>query len=388
MSLSLSAILVATALRGTLDLSNRAQLSTRAGGTLAGPALDADTSPEVKLGVRSKRWQLTLDYAPRFTGSLAGADTQSYVLQQGRIGARFQDRRASLSLSQDSGYGRLSLLTLGAYPGATPGAPATTPQLAALPSTAIVDYAWSRTGIVARLVASRRWALSFTGDLALSGGVGAASRASLPFQTTLRAGIGSEYAASRQDRVTATLGASSARFSSGPEDTLVEGKVSWRRDLDRATAATLAGGIGWSASRTDTAPSARATASPILEAGLSYRPRASSLDFGLTLRLGPVIDAFRGTVDPRVEGSGIVTWTPTREVAIQGQLGVARTLPSGEGIPVSFGSGGLMISYRVSEMVQIDGGARSAWTEALGSDSPPQWMAFGGLTVRIPTINF
>ncbi len=110
MSLFLSAILAVTALRGTLDFSNRTQIGTRGAGGLVGPTLDAETSPEVKLGVHSRRWELTVDYAPRFTGSVAGADPQSYVLHQGRLGARFQDRRGSLWLYQDSGYGRLSLL--------------------------------------------------------------------------------------------------------------------------------------------------------------------------------------------------------------------------------------------------------------------------------------
>lgn len=384
MSLFLSAVLVATALRGTLDLSARAQVASRAGGALAGPTLDAATSPEVKLDVRSRRWELTADYTPRFTGSVAGSDPQSYVLQQGRLGARFQDKRGSLSLYQDTGHGRLSMLTLGAAQAATPG---TTP-LGALPTTEVIDYAWSRTGIVARLIASRRWDLRFTGELALSGGAGSLARASLPFQTALRAGIGAGYAASRRDHLSTTLDASRAVFSTGLEDMLVETKVSWRHDLDRGLSTTLAGGLGWSTSRPDAAPAARSAVAPVVEAGLSYRPRASTIEVGLTVKLAPVIDAFSGRIDQRVDGTAAVTWAPARDLAVQGQLGVGRSIPWGEGVPLSLGFGAVTASYSVNDVVQIDGGGRSAWSKAPGIDAPAQWMVFAGATFRIPTFRF
>jgi hypothetical protein len=383
-SLFLSAVLVATALRGTLDLSNRAQVGTRAGGILAGPTLDLETGPEVKLGVRSRLWEFSADYSPRFTGSVAGADPQSYVLQQGRIGARYQDRRTSISLYEDTGYGRLSLLTLGTYAGATLG---TTP-LTAPEATEIIDYAWSRTGIVARLAATRRWSLTFTGELALSGGTGALAQVSMPFQTALRAGVGGDYAASRRDHLTTTLDAARAVFSTGLEDTLLEGKVSWRHDLDAGLATTLAAGMGWSSTRADTGPAARTRAAPIAEAGLTYRPRASTIELGLTLRLAPVIDAFSGRVDQRVDGTGSVTWEPTRNLTVQGQLGAARSIPWAEGVPLSMGFGAVTVTYRINDVVQVDGGGRSAWIRTEGMDAPAQWIAFAGLTFRVPTIRF
>jgi hypothetical protein len=385
-SLLFSAIFVATALRGTLDVSNRAQLATRAGGGLAEPTLDADTSPEVKLAVRSRRWELTVDYAPRFTDSLAGADRQSYVLQQGRLGARYQDRRGSVSLYEDSGYGRLSLLTLGAYPGAgaTPG----TAPIAAPPTTALLDYAWSRTGIVARLIVSRRWGVNATGELALSGGASASAQATLPFQTAIRVGLGADYAASRRDHLTAQVDTSRATFSTGLEDTLVQGKLSWRHDLDSTFATTLAAGIGGSTSRAETSPVVRSAAAPIVEAGLTYRPRAGEIELGLGVKLSPVIDAFSGRVDQRIEGSANVAWTPTRDLSIQAQLGVARAIPWGEGVALSIGFGAITASYHVNDVLQLDAGGRSAWIKEPGIDSPPQWMAFTAATVRIPTLRF
>ena len=406
MSLSLSAILVVTALRGTLDLSNRVQLGTRAGGTIGRPTLDAETSPDVKVSVQSRRWELTADYAPRFTGSVVGQDPQSYVLHQGQLGARFQARRLSLSLSQDAGHGRLSLLSLGAAPGATLGAS----PLAGLRANEYMDYSWSRTGIVARLAAARRWGVTLLGDISLSGG--ASARGPVPFQTRLHAGARVEHAASRRDRVTALVDVTSASFSTGTDNVVVESKVSWRHDLGRGVAATVGGGLGWLTTRGDATPAVVSEALPIVEAGITYRPRTSDLDLGLTLKIAPVIDAFRGQLDERVDATASVAWAPTRELAVQANLGLAHLSPRGAGFyyfldpgvassldpgfasylghgaAPDVGSGGLTVSYRVNDVLQLDGGGRGAWIAASGVDSLPQWMVFAGATVRVPTLRF
>lgn len=384
MSLSLSAILVATALRGTLDLSNRVQLGTRAGGAVASPTLDAETSPEVKVSVQSHRWELTADYAPRFTGSLVGEDPQSYILHQGQIGARFQARRLSVSFTEDVGHGRLSLLSLGVAQGAAPGTG--TGSLAALPANEFMDYSWSRTGIVARFAASRRWGVSVLGDLSLSGGDSA--RAPVPSQTRLHAGARVDHAVSRRDRVTALVDVANAGFSTGYDNTLAESKVSWRHDLGRGMAATIAGGLGFSTTRGDAAPAAVSDVLPIAQAGITYRPRTSDLDFGLTLEVAPVIDAVRARLDERINATASVAWTPTREFAVQANLGLARSIPSGAGVAYSLGSSSLTVSYRVNDVLQLDGGGRSAWIAAPGIDSLPQWMVFAGATLRVPTLRF
>ena len=386
MSLPFSAILVVTALRGTVDVSNRAQLGVRGGGIRNGATLDAETSPAVKIGVEARRWELTADYAPRFTASVVGDDPQSYVLHQGRLAARLSYRRLAVSLSEDGGYGRSTLLSLGVIPGAAPG----TIPLASAPASQVMDYAWSRTGIIARLATTRRWGVTGSADLTLSGGAGATARATLPFQTALHAGVSVDHAASRRDRVAAVVDGTKARFTTGVEDALLQGKVSWRHDLGRGLFTTFSTGLGWSTSRAAAAPSPRSTAAPIAEAGLTYRPRASDLDLdlGLTLRAAPVIDAFRGRIDERFEATAVLAWTPTRKVGVQAQAGVARSIPRGDGVAISLGSGAVVATYRINDVVQIDGGARNAWIVGGGIDIPAQWMVFAGATLRVPTLRF
>jgi hypothetical protein len=271
---------------------------------------------------------------------------------------------------------------------ADPGVMAGTTRLAALPAASVIDYAWSRTGFVSRLAPSRRWGLTFSGESALNGGVGARSRAAIPFQTGLHGGVGAEHAASRRDHLTTSIEASRTVFSSGWQDTLLEGKLSWRHDLGRGTVATLAGGTAWASSLRDASAAASTSIAPILEAGITHRPRATPITLGLTVKLSPVVDGLTGRIDERLETIAVAAWSPTRALAVQGQLGLARSVPWGGGEPLSLGFGGVAASYRVSSIVQVDGGVRSAWASGPGIDAPPQWMVLAGATIKIPTFRF
>lgn len=377
MSPSLVAVLVLAALRGTLDLSNRTLVGAREEAAL-GPVFYAETSPEVKLGLFARRWEFTANYAPRFTGSPFGANAQSYIVQQAQLAGRWHERRASIALFQDSGYGRQSLLTLVADQAPTPG----TTSLGALPPATIIDSVWSRTGLVYTLAPSRRWSLSLAGDSALSGGADARSRAVVPFQTGIHGGIVAGVAASRRDHLAMTLDASRVLFSTGWEDVVLQGKTSWRHELGRNTAATLAGGVGWASSQD------RVAAYPIAEATLAYRHNATSTSAWLTVRVSPVVDRLTGVVDERLESMAAVTWSPTRALTLQGQFGVARSISWSTPDALSAGFGGVSIGYRVNDVVQLDAGERTAWATADGVAAPPQWSVFAGLTLRMPTLRF
>jgi hypothetical protein len=380
---SISAFLLLTALRGTLEISNRTLTGVRDEAAL-GPALYGETSPAVKLGLSARRWELTADYTPRFMWSPFGESSQSYIVQQARLAGRWQERRASITLSQDSGYGRQSLLSLASDQASTPG----TTSLGALPAAQILDYAWSRTGLVYTLAPSRRWALSLAGDSALSGGTGASSRAALPFQTGLHGGIGAELAASRRDHLAMTLDLSRVLLSTGWLDVVLQGKTSWRRALGRNTVSTLAGGVGWASSQATSSAPAHAAAYPIAEASIAYRHNATSTGALLLVKVSPVVDRLTGVVDERLESMAAVTWSPTRAITVQGQLGVARSIPWNTPDALSAGSGGVSIAYRLNDVVQLDGGARTAWTTAASAVARPQWSAFAGITLRMPTLRF
>jgi hypothetical protein len=382
----LAALVAAAALRGSLEASSRLQLRVRDGAALAGPALDAELNPAVRLDVRARRFQLDLDYAPRFTRSLFGADAQPSIFHQGGFSARLQDRRASLSIQEDAGYGSSSFTALAADPGAASGPLF---HLATLPRSDTVAYAWSRTGLLGRLALQRRWAITLSLEYALNGGTDARSREAIPFQTGLHGRAGAEYAPTRRDQLTSSVDAFRSYFSSGWEDTLVQGTLAWRRAWGRTLVSTVTGGVGYSTSHHSVTGEARDEAHPVGAVSVAYTPRSTPMDVGLSVRVSPVIDRLSGRVDERLESVASVAWRPTRALAIEGQLGAARSVLWDRPDAVALVYQGLLLSFRANDLLKFEGGARGAWTRLRGDDAPPlQWVTFVGMTFTAPTLRF
>ena len=386
MSGVLAALVALAALRGSLEASSRLQVRVRNAASLDGLALDAEVSPDLKLAVRARRWDLTADYSPRFTRNLFGADAQPSIFHQGSLSASFQDRRASLSIQEDAGHGSSSFTVLASDPSAASG---TLFQLGARPRTDTFAYAWSRTGLLGRLAVTRRWGITLSLDCSLSGGTDAGSRASMPLQTRLHSGFGAEYALSRRDQLTSTVDAFRSDFYAGWGDTLLQGSVAWRHAWGRTTVSTVTGGAGFSTSRDSVTGERRAAAHPVGAAAVVYTPRGSSLDLGLSVRLSPVIDRLSGGVDGRVEGVVSLAWRPTRALAIEGQVGAARSILWDNPDAVALVYQGLNLSFEANDLFKIEGGARGAWTRLRTDDAPAlQWVTFVGMTFTAPTLRF
>ncbi len=160
------------------------------------------------------------------------------------------------------------------------------PGLGGLPANLVINYASSRTGLLAKLAPARRWGLSLSLEYALSGGTDALRALPfLPDRASRRAGA--EHALTRTDHLTSTVGASWTGFSNGPEDVLVQATESWRHALGRNTESTLAGGAAWATARASASEPFRSLAHPIAEATIAHRipsifgstcaPRAGSL---------------------------------------------------------------------------------------------------------------
>lgn len=387
-----AALLAAAALRGAVEISDRTLLVWRNPVSGQGAVADLELTPTLGIGVRSRTWEIAGSFAPRLTLRDIGDAPQRYdVLQQARLAASWHDRRTSLSLYQEGSYGKERLVGLAVDADGRP-------RMDALPAVQIINYASSRTGLLARLTASRRWAFNLSTECAMSGGTDEASLAQLPFQTALRGSSGVEYAASRRDRITATLVATRAVFSNGAEDNLLQGTTSWRRALGRYTTSTLTGGVGWATSRiaeerlqhgSFVIRALEPSFYPVAEAAIAHRAPSGRIEFALIGRLSPVIDRLTGAVDERLEGITTLTWSPTRALAIQGQLGVAQSTAWNERGSVSLVYDGVTISYRASRIVELGAGARTAWMSTHGGDAPPlQWTAYAGVTLRAPPILF
>ncbi len=188
-------------------------------------------------------------------------------------------------------------------------------------------------------------------EYTLSGGTDARSRLSIPFQTGLHGAIGAEYALSRRDQLTSSADAFRSYFSSGWEDTLVQGTVAWRRAWGRTLVSTVTGGVGFSSSRDSVTGESRREAHPVAAVSAAYTPRASAIDVGLSVRLSPVIDRLSGQVDERLESVASVAWRPSRALSVEGQLGAARSVLWDRRDAVALVYQGLLVSLRVNDLL-------------------------------------
>lgn len=386
MSSILAALVALAALRGSLEASSRLQIRVRDGAALTGPALDAEVSPDVKLDLHARRWEIEANYSPRFNRTLFGADAQPSIFHRGGFSVRVQDRRLSLSLQEDAGHGSSSFTVLASDPGAASGPLF---HLGAESRTDTFAYAWSRTGLLGRYSLQRRLELTGTLEYSLSGGTDASSRVTMPFQTGIHGTIGAEYALSRRDQLTTTADVLRSDFYAGWQDTLIQGSVAWRRAWGRTTVSTVTGGVGLATSQNSATGELRTEAHPIWAASIAYTPRGSSLDAGLSLRLSPVVDRLSGSVDERLDVVASLAWKPTRALAIEGQLGASRSIFWDNPDAVALVYQGILLSYRANDLLKLEGGVRSAWTRLRDEDATPlQWVTFVGVTFTAPTLRF
>jgi hypothetical protein len=379
-----SALVAIAALRGTLDASTRTEV--RARNSYDGAAtFDLETGLDVMAMGRSRRWELKLGYTPRLT--LRGDVGPAPDFMHGVVlGARYTGRRASISLFEEASYGRQTWTPfIAAEPTLGPGAAG----LGALPLPVVIDYAFSRTGLSAKLAPTRRWGLGLSLECALSGGADTSSRASLPFQSGPRGALSAEYALARTDHLTSAFGASWTGFSTGPEDIIVQATESWRHALGRHTESTLAGGVAWTTSRTGASAPFRSLAHPIAEATITHGIPSLRLHLHATSRISPVIDPVIGRVDERVDTNGGGAWRVTRRVSILGYAGAAQSVSWATPGAITMLYHGITVMYRASKIVQIDGGTRGFWWRTRGEDAPPpQWIVFAGLTLTAPQVRF
>jgi hypothetical protein len=380
----ISALVAVAALRGTIDVSVRTEVRARdaSDGAVVG---DLETALNVLAAAKSRQWELKIGYAPRVTlrGDIGPSPD---VLHGVVLGAGYRGRRESLSLYGEWSVGRQTWTPL--VPEAMAGSGAA-PVVGTLPAPLVIDYAASRTGLLAKLVPARRWALSLTLEYALSGGTDARSRASLPFQVGPRGALGAEYALTRTDHLTTTLGAQRADFSSGPEDILTQATESWRHALGRNTESTLGGGAAWTTARTSASATFRTLTLPVVEAAIAHRIPSPRIDLRASGRVAPVIDPITGVMDERVDASSSASWRATRALSILATVGGLQSIAWARPGAVTVLFHQLSVTYRANKVVQLEGGTRSYWWSTRGAEVPlPQWAVFAGATLTAPQVRF
>jgi hypothetical protein len=375
------ALLVAAAVSGTVDLSDRSELRVRDSNEPIGPTLDLETTPAVTARLRARAWALELGYAPRFLLRQIDHGPQAEALHSGSLGATYRFRGGEVSVRSEGSYGTQSFTALTAAPDASGALPQ-------LPGASSIGYVSSRTSLAVRWARGTRLALGGRAEYALAGGADAVARALVPLQHGPAVALDADVALTRTDHLVTTVSFAQATFSPGPDDLLTEAQVAYRARSGRRTDVLVAAGAAVLAWRAPGA-AARATAYPVAEAGLLRRFPPQRLEAGASLRLAPVVSWLSGVVDERLQGNASLTWTPTRRTTVRALASVAQTVPPAADAALTLVLGEAAVALQANHSVRLEAGTRGAWQSQRGAQSaPPQWVLFLGATFVAPTLRF
>lgn len=380
-----AALLVAAAISGTLDVSDRSELRLRDSGELAGQVVDLETSPAATLSLRSRAFRFSIAYLPRFTLRQVDYRPEPEVFQRGALSAALHGPRYELALDADLAYGATSFTSLVPIEGADPAHP----QVDRLPQLSTIDYLSSRAGVTATFAPARRWTFRVQAEHALSGGADAASRALVPSQSGPHAAFSAAHALSRRDSLISAIDASRVLFSSGQDNVLGEAVERWRHAFSRRSAMTLGGGASLVVARTADGGAWSSRPYALGEAAIQYRDPAPLVELVLSARLAPVVDRLSGLVDERLQGNALLSWTASSSLVLRTQFGAAQSVQWGQPGAVRIAVGEAAFSVRAGRAAQVDLGTRVALQDAYGvGASPAQWMIFTGASFSLPRLRF
>ncbi len=310
----LTGLWLAAAISSVLDVSDRTEFRLRDPGDIPGTvAMDLETAGNARLTLSSRRGRLIISYLPRLTLWDMNVEPSPPVLMQGGgVRAEWHNRFAQWWVDQQASYGGTNLTAL-SYATTASGQP---PRVDALPVSRVIEYASSSSTLGTR-VTLRKWAFEWMVGYQLSGGAGVEDQAVLPLQHGPLAEGKIDFAATRRSHFVTTLNGEEASFSSGAEDTLVEGQESWRYAIQRSTTLELAAGAAEVRVRPIEISRYAHVTYPVAEIAVEQAHASAVSDRWVArfnVRVAPVINRLFGTVDERIEATARATWGLRRTV--------------------------------------------------------------------------
>jgi hypothetical protein len=390
--------LTMAALAGTLEVSDRSEFRLRLPGLVSGrPSLDLETDPDAKLTLASSRTALLVEYNPQLVSwDMNIVGLHPVYLNRGNGRAEWHDEHLRLSLNETASYGSQNFGSL-VLPAGTAGSP---PPVGVFPPTTTFLYESSVTTLEAKWT-SRRWTLDASAAYQLAGGVTAADRGILPFQSGPRATLEGDYSVTRLDHLITAATASHATFAFAPnsafstagvESGLVEIDEAWRHRWSRTTSTLLRGGASEAATQgvSDTgipeSPPAHFETDPVAEASLRYdvASRNSTGDITLGCSLAPTINPLIGLVDERI--GGVLAGHYHRGlVSLRVQAAFSESVPPSRLTGVRLFYSEVAATYRLSQAVSIEIGSRTLWQEPSASAAELA-LAPANAVVPIPVV--
>lgn len=380
-----TAFLLAGAITGALDLSDRSELRLRDSGDAAGRVVDFETAPVATLGLHSRSFRVSLAYLPRFTLRQLDAVPSPEAFHRGALSVSLRRRRVELVVDGDVSRGTTITTALFGVRSLDPAHL----SVQRLPITPTVDYLSSRAGVTATFAVTRRWAIRALAEHALSGGADAASREVIPFQYGPRGALRATCSLSRHDSLTSTLDLSRTVFDTGPDNVVGEASEAFRHVFDRRSEMTLGAGVSVVAARASAGDPWITRPYALAEGTLRVSAPAARLDTTLSLRLAPVVDRLSGIVDERLQGTAAIAWSFTPSLALRTQFGAAQSVQRSQAGAVTVLIGEAAFSARATRAVRVELGTRIAAQASRGVDAlPAQWMMFTGATFVLPSLRF
>jgi hypothetical protein len=324
--------------------------------------VDLTATPAVEVEARSGHATYSARYAPGLTlshlGARTGTERHVDVLHDGRLRYVLEPSHAwRLALTGTGARGRTDLVVQGLR-GDVPAGP--------VPTTAVLDYQRGGAELDLLLTPDQRSRWELTGGIFTSGGTTTASRAALPLENTLTAGLAYRWAATRLDGLGFALAGRGSRFPDpGDLGAYATSLGTWTRRLSTDVTAELGAGAVWLYARNvrfdgveerilvqrKVRPAAqlRLAADVPLVAGRRTTPAVGAgggseapppppderLRAEASARLGAGIDRLTAEVSQQAEGAASLTWERTHGASLVGraygtiawqQLGRSETL--------------------------------------------------------------
>ena len=363
----IAAVVLATAMSGTLDLSDRCEMRLRDPGDVTGtPSLDLETSPRGSFELASRRASFGVSYAPRLTLWNANVDPSPTLLQVGAAHVDFRNRFVTWRVDERASYGGLNLTSTSL----TPSSDGTPNKFDVVPVSRVIQYASSTSSLSAR-AAKRRWASDFSVGYQLSGSAEASDRSVLPLQYGPFADAKFDFAASRRSHLLTTIEGSNTEFSSGSGALIVLGTEGWRYAWSRMTSVRF--DVGAAETRTRSSASSGYSHATDPAGAVTWEQRypvaPERVTSELSLRVAPVVNAVLGSEDERAQATLRAKWARQRW-EIDASLSAQQTVNGDDPNGVRLFAGELHGSHAVSRSLALDAGVR-AFAQRLNVPTAP-----------------
>lgn len=383
-----AALLLASALKGTLNASDRTAVYTVSGAADSSSivaAADVSNSPVLSLGLDLRQWTFDVSYLPQFTLHIAEPRVGFEALHSGRLGAAWANRTNRISLSQELAYGGLLFSTLLTQSLLNPA----TGRVETLPAADRVSILSYRTSLGLSSSLSRRTTMSADIGINGSGGENEVSRRTMPSQFGPQAGLRFRHTLSRISSITPSMAFSWTRFSSGEEYGIIDTALQGQYRLSRFLDGTAGLGVSATASRSASGGGQFYAAYPIAEMGFVYQLPEYHSDLAINIRAAPVIDRVRAILSERLDTSLRATFRFTPFLLLNTGLGVVQTLPPSDPEALTGFTGDTALAFRPNRAMEFNLGLRGVWQTVRSVDaSIASWVLFASATFQAPTVLF